>query len=86
MGVHFFVGSLRPRLRCAPARSRVRLGVRTTKWRALNLTGKTSVSLGSDAYRRIIESAGLALMGEAEDDGQNHYYDVCKPESPACEA
>lgn len=43
-----------------------------------NLTGRKSVSLGSDAYRRIVESEGLALVGETEDEGQNHYYFVCK--------
>ena len=30
-----------------------------------NLTGKTSVSLGSDTYRKLIESEGLALVGAA---------------------
>ena len=44
-----------------------------------NLTGKTSVSLGSDTYRELVESEGLALAGEADDEGQNHYYFVCKP-------
>jgi 2-polyprenyl-3-methyl-5-hydroxy-6-metoxy-1,4-benzoquinol methylase len=43
------------------------------------LTGQKSVSLGSDTYRKIVESEGLALVGETEDDGQNHYYFVCKP-------
>jgi len=43
------------------------------------LTGQKSVSLGSDTYRKIVESKGLALVGETEDDGQNHYYFVCKP-------
>lgn len=45
-----------------------------------NLTGQKSFSLGSDAYREIVESEGLALVGEAEDEGQNHYYFICKPE------
>lgn len=44
-----------------------------------NLTGRKSVSLGSDAYRKIVESEGLVLVGETEDEGQNHYYFVCKP-------
>ena len=44
-----------------------------------NLTGKTSVSIGSDTYRKLIESEGLALVGASEDEGQNHYYFVCKP-------
>lgn len=45
-----------------------------------NLTGRKSVSLGSDAYRKKVESEGLALVGETEDAGQNHYYFVCKPD------
>ncbi len=44
-----------------------------------SLTGKTSVSLGSDKYRELVESEGLVLVGETEDEGQNHYYGVCKP-------
>lgn len=44
-----------------------------------NLTGQKSVALGSDTYRKIVESEGLALVGEAEDEGQNHYYFVCRP-------
>jgi SAM-dependent methyltransferase len=45
-----------------------------------NLTGRKSVSLGSDAYRQILEAAGLVLVGEAEDEGENHYYFSHKPE------
>lgn len=45
-----------------------------------NLTGRKSVSLGSDTYRKIVELEGLALVGEAEDEGGNHYYFVCKPD------
>lgn len=44
-----------------------------------NLTGQKSVSLGSDTYRKIVESEGLTLVGETEDEGQNHYFFVCKP-------
>lgn len=46
-----------------------------------NLTGQKSVSLGSDVYRQIIEVAGLVVVGETEDEGQNHYYFVQKPDS-----
>jgi cyclopropane fatty-acyl-phospholipid synthase-like methyltransferase len=46
-----------------------------------NLTRQNSVSLGSDAYRRTIEAAGLILVDEADDEGQNHYYFVRKPDS-----
>ncbi|MDZ4700477.1 MAG: class I SAM-dependent methyltransferase [Rhodothermales bacterium] len=38
------------------------------------LTGQVSVSLGSEAYRRVVEAAGLALAYEANDEGENHYY------------
>ena len=38
------------------------------------LTGQTSVSLGVDRYREIVEQEGLSLVGETEDEGQNHYY------------
>jgi SAM-dependent methyltransferase len=44
-----------------------------------NLTERKSVSLGSDTYRKIVESERLALVGETEDEGQNHYYFVYKP-------
>jgi 2-polyprenyl-3-methyl-5-hydroxy-6-metoxy-1,4-benzoquinol methylase len=46
-----------------------------------SLTGQKSVSLGLDRYRKLVESEGLALVGESEDEGQNHYYFVCKPGS-----
>lgn len=46
-----------------------------------NLTGWRSVSLGAEAYRRIVEAAGLLLYDEAEDEGQNHYYFVRKPDN-----
>lgn len=45
-----------------------------------NLTGQKSSSLGSATYRKIVESEGLALVGETEDEGLNHYYLVCKPD------
>ncbi|MGH7474946.1 MAG: class I SAM-dependent methyltransferase [Longimicrobiales bacterium] len=39
-----------------------------------SLTGRTSLSLGSDRYRHILEAAGLVVLGEADDEGENHYY------------
>lgn len=39
-----------------------------------NLTGLTSYSLGSEAYLRLLEDAGLTLTGTALDEGENHYY------------
>jgi SAM-dependent methyltransferase len=49
------------------------------KW-ADNITGHQSVSLGADGYRTVLRGAGLMLVGEAEDEGDNHYYFVRKPD------
>lgn len=38
------------------------------------LTGRLSVSLGAEEYRRILSEAGLGLEGEYVDEGENHYY------------
>lgn len=38
------------------------------------MTGRPSVSLGAERYRRVVEAAGLAMMGETEDEGENRYY------------
>ena len=43
------------------------------------MTGRPSQSLGGEAYTRLLEDAGLAWVGEAEDEGENHYYFVEKP-------
>jgi len=43
------------------------------------LTGRESVSLGFEQYRRMIESAGLKLDGVTTDEGDNHYYLCSKP-------
>ncbi|WP_245998967.1 class I SAM-dependent methyltransferase [Eilatimonas milleporae] len=42
------------------------------------LTGRPSSSLGADAYRRIVDGAGLRLVGEHVDEGENHYYEARK--------
>ena len=42
------------------------------------LTGRESLSLGADAYKAIIADAGLTLVGEHSDEGENHYYDTCR--------
>jgi len=39
-----------------------------------SLTGCTSASLGAESYRRLLEDAGLLLVGEQSDEGDNHYY------------
>lgn len=43
------------------------------------LTGRESVSLGSDEYRRLLEAEHLDEIDEAEDEGENHYYFARKP-------
>jgi hypothetical protein len=40
------------------------------------LTGRTSTSLGAQAYRRILASAGLSVVGSYVDEGDNYYYDA----------
>ena len=40
------------------------------------LTGRPSQSLGADVYKAIFLAAGLTLLGEYRDEGDNHYYDV----------
>jgi SAM-dependent methyltransferase len=42
------------------------------------LTGLESRSLGADEYRRLLSAAGLAVLREHEDVGQNHYYECVK--------
>lgn len=43
------------------------------------LTGRPSISLGDSEYRRVLAEAGLAVLGERVDEGENHYYDVARP-------
>jgi SAM-dependent methyltransferase len=38
------------------------------------LTGRASVSLGVEEYRRILCAEGLLLAGQRTDEGENHYY------------
>lgn len=40
------------------------------------LTGRESVSLGEEAYRRALDEAGMDVVGEYVDEGGNHYYDA----------
>jgi len=42
------------------------------------MTGLESRSLGAEEYHRQLAAVGLAVTGEYEDEGRNHYYDVCK--------
>lgn len=43
------------------------------------LTGRESISLGRDAYRKMLGDEGLLLVGEQRDEGDNHYYFASKP-------
>ena len=44
-----------------------------TEWED-GMTGQLSVSLGAERYTQLLQAAGLTLVGEREDMGQNHYY------------
>ncbi len=45
-------------------------------------TGRTSLSLGADAYRAVLLDAGLTLVGEYVDEGENHYFEATKHAQP----
>jgi hypothetical protein len=38
------------------------------------MTDRRSESLGAETYRRLLSAAGLEVLEETEDEGQNHYY------------
>ena len=38
------------------------------------MTGRTSISLGYEAYRKALEAEGMSLVGTRLDEGENHYY------------
>lgn len=38
------------------------------------MTGRTSISLGYEAYRKALEAEGMSLIGTNIDEGENHYY------------
>jgi SAM-dependent methyltransferase len=38
------------------------------------MTGRTSISLGHEAYRNALETEGMSLVGTHRDDAENHYY------------
>jgi SAM-dependent methyltransferase len=54
---------------------------RACTWSDLS-TDRASVSLGARVYKTILETAGLTLVDEYEDEGQNHYFDAVKGGSP----
>jgi 2-polyprenyl-3-methyl-5-hydroxy-6-metoxy-1,4-benzoquinol methylase len=38
------------------------------------MTGRTSISLGHEAYQNALEAEGMSLVGTHRDEGENHYY------------
>jgi len=38
------------------------------------MTGRNSISLGQEAYRKALEAEGISLVGTRCDEGENHYY------------
>jgi cyclopropane fatty-acyl-phospholipid synthase-like methyltransferase len=38
------------------------------------MTGRTSISLGYEAYRKALEAEGMSLVGTQRDKGEKHYY------------
>jgi SAM-dependent methyltransferase len=47
------------------------------------MTGRQSRSLGAATYERLLREAGLAWVGEAQDEGDNHYYFAEKAGEPS---
>jgi 2-polyprenyl-3-methyl-5-hydroxy-6-metoxy-1,4-benzoquinol methylase len=43
------------------------------------LTQRPSRSLGAEAYRRALSGAGLHVVAEYEDEGENHYFEAERP-------
>jgi SAM-dependent methyltransferase len=54
----------------------------TCSWRDV-LTGRTSVSLGGSAYRAHLAAAGLSVVAEYRDEGDNYYFESRKRGEPA---
>jgi SAM-dependent methyltransferase/ribosomal protein S18 acetylase RimI-like enzyme len=42
------------------------------------LTARESRSLGAEAYKKLLADAGLEVVSEYVDEGENHYYDAVK--------
>ena len=42
------------------------------------MTGMESISLGAEEYLRRLAVVGFLVIGEYEDEGQNHYFDLVK--------
>ena len=39
-------------------------------------TGRESQSLGAEVYKSVLADAGLTLVGESDDEGDNHYFEA----------
>ncbi|AKT42730.1 uncharacterized protein CMC5_069570 [Chondromyces crocatus] len=50
------------------------------------LTGRQSLSLGAEEYKAVLSDAGLMLMSEHDDEGENHYFDTCRSRGPSSAA
>jgi len=42
------------------------------------MTGRTSISLGHEPYRKALEAERMPLVGTQRDEGENHYYFALK--------
>lgn len=42
------------------------------------MTGMESISLGATEYRKQLSAAGLTVIGEFDDEGENHYFEALK--------
>jgi SAM-dependent methyltransferase len=42
------------------------------------MTGMRSVSLGAEKYRTLLNTAGISVKSEYQDEGQNYYFDAYK--------
>ncbi len=42
------------------------------------MTGRESISLGAEEYRRQLSAVDISVTSEYEDEGQNHYFDALK--------
>jgi hypothetical protein len=40
------------------------------------MTGLESISLGGEEYRKLLGAAGISVLDEYEDVGENHYFDA----------
>ena len=50
---------------------------RAGTWRD-TMTGFESVSLGAERYRELLAGAGLSILDEYEDSGENYYFDALR--------